>query len=123
MKLTNQSIYTYALNLYEKFSDGEQKFPIKINFYLQKNKKLLAELASDIEQSRDEIIAEYGKLNENGNGYIIPEEHLESAQKEINDLLSLEQDVNIYMVNINSFPDDMNLTSEQMEALMFMIEE
>jgi hypothetical protein len=45
MKLTNNEIYTYANNLTEAFNDKEQKLPIKINFYLQKNKNCLIELA------------------------------------------------------------------------------
>jgi hypothetical protein len=39
------------------------------------------------------------------------------------DLLSLEQEVQIYMININNLSDDLSLTTAQMEALMFMIEQ
>ena len=45
MKLTNRKIYEYALMLAEAFKDNEQKLPIKINFYLQKNKNELMKLA------------------------------------------------------------------------------
>ena len=33
-----------------------------------------------------------------------------------------EQDVNIYMINIDSLSDDYAMTTAQMEAIMFMIE-
>jgi hypothetical protein len=42
--------------------------------------------------------------------------------KELNDLLGLEQEVNIYTVSIDSFGDELTLTTGQMEALMFMID-
>ena len=39
MILTNNEIYNYTRALLEAFQDGEQRLPIKVNFYLQKNKK------------------------------------------------------------------------------------
>ena len=52
MKLTNNQIYTYANSLSMAFTDAEQKFPVKVNFYLQKNKAILLSLAQDIEKAR-----------------------------------------------------------------------
>jgi hypothetical protein len=48
---------------------------------------------------------------------------MESATNELNDLFNLEQEVQIYMVNIDSFSDDLTITTAQMEAIMFMIEQ
>ena len=122
MKLTNNEIYTYALALNEAFSDNTQRLPMKINFYLQKNKKTLIGLGQDIEASRLEVIQSYGNITENGTQYLIPKEKLEDVQKELEDLLALEQEVNIYMINADSLTDDISLTTGQMEAIMFMIE-
>lgn len=122
MKLTNNEIYTYARVLMEAFQDGEQKFPIKVNFYLQKNKTTLLALAQDIEKARLEIAQNYGELNETGEQYIIPNDKMAEATKELEDLFNLEQEVQIYKINIDSFSDDMMLTAAQMEALMFMID-
>jgi hypothetical protein len=44
------------------------------------------------------------------------------VSKELNDLFNLEQDVNIYMINVDSLSDDYDMTTAQMEAIMFMIE-
>ena len=123
MKLTNNEIYTYAKMVAEAFSDGEQKLPIKISFYLQKNKNELIQLAQDIEQSKFEIAKNYGTLNEEGTQYIIPPENVEVVQQELDDLFDLEQDVQIYTININNLSDDLTITTAQMEAMMFMIEE
>lgn len=122
MKLTNNEIYMYAQNLAMAFEDKEQKLPIKISFYLQKNKNTLLQLAQDIEQTRLEIARSYGELDEESSQYIIPPEKMEEASKELSDLFNLEQDVQIYTINIDSFGDDLTITTAQMEAIMFMID-
>lgn len=122
MKLTNGEIYSYALALNKAFADNTQRLPMKVNFYLQKNKKILIDLAQDIETSRLEIAQSYGDIAKDGTQYSIPKEKIEDAQKELEDLLALEQEVNIYMINADSLTNDISLTTGQMEAIMFMIE-
>lgn len=122
MKLTNAQIYTYATALATAFQDTTQKLPIKVNFYLQKNKTTLTSLAQDIENARLDLIRANGELNEEGTSYRIPKEKVEEVQKELNDLFALEQDVNIYTISIDSLSDDLTLTTGQMEAIMFMID-
>lgn len=122
MKMTNNEIYVRARQLMEAFQDGEQKLPIKVNFYLSKNKNTLIGLAQDIEQARIGIAQTYGVLDESGEQYQIPDDKLEEASKELDDLFSLEQEVNIYTIKADSLDDDLTLTMAQMEALMFMVE-
>lgn len=122
MKLTNNEIYNYATKLASEFKDTKQVLPVKINFYLQKNKKLLLELAQDIEQARMQIAQTYGKYNEETQNYSIDPERVTEANKELNDLFTLEQDVNICMINFANIDDNLSLTTGQMEAMMFMIE-
>ena len=122
MIMTNNEIYVRARQLMEAFQDGEQKLPIKINFYLQKNKNTLLTLAQDIEKTRLEIAQSYGQLDENGEQFIIPNDKLIEASKELEDLFSLEQDVMIYKINIDALTDDLTMTTAQMEAIMFMID-
>ena len=122
MTLTNNAIYTYTRQLMDAFQDGEQKLPIKINFYLQKNKNTLLSLAQDIEKARLEIAQNYGTLDDAGEQYVIPNDKLAEASKELEDLFNLEQEVDIYKINIDSLSDDLMLSAAQMEALMFMID-
>lgn len=122
MKLTNNEIYGYAIALNEAFADNTQRLPMKVNFYLQKNKKTLMELGRDIEESRLDIIRNYGELTEDGTQYSISRDKVDAAQKELEDLLALEQEVNIYMISADSLTDDISLTTGQMEAIMFMID-
>jgi hypothetical protein len=122
MMMTNNEIYTYTRQLMDAFSDGEQKLPIKINFYLQKNKNTLLALAQDIERSRLEIAQSFGELDDAGEQYVIPNDKLAEASKELEDLFNLEQDVTIHKISIDSLNDDLMLSAAQMEALMFMID-
>lgn len=122
MKMTNNEIYTTANQLIAAFNDNTQRLPIKINFYLQKNKKILVALAQDIEAARMEIARSYGTLNEAQDQYIVPPENMEKAQKELDDLFDLEQDVPISKISIDKIDEDLVLSAGQMDALMFMID-
>ena len=105
MMMTNMQIYDIANALGEHFQDKELKMPIKINFYLQKNKNALTTLAQEIEQNRIEIIRKYGKLDESINQFVVPNESIAAATAELKDFFDLEQDVTIYKVNIEAFND------------------
>lgn len=120
--LTNNQIYNYANSIIENFSEKDIKFPIKVNFYLQKNQTELMALAQDIEKQRIEIIQEYGSLNDKTQQFEIPPEKIPEASKKINDLFDLVQEVKIYKVKIDDF-GDIELTSGQMQSLLFMIED
>lgn len=122
MKITNNNIYNYTTNLLTEFNTPSQQLPIKINFYLQKNIQTLRPLAQEIEQARQEIIRQYGILQPDNETYKIPEDKILTAQKELVDLLNLEQEVQIYTVKIDDLDKDLMLSMGQMEALMFMIE-
>ena len=122
MTLTNNEIYTYAQKLIRAFNDQEQKLPVKINFYLQKNKTILTELATDIDKERLSIVSSHGELDSEQQQYIIPPEKFEEVSKELNDLLSLTQEVQIYTIKIDDLDDNLSLTTAQMDAILFMIE-
>lgn len=122
MKLTNLQIYNYAVALTTHFQSEEQRFPIKANFYLLKNKNTLVGLAQEIEQERSKVLQENGVLNEETQQYEVSAEKMNVVNQELSDLFSLTQDVHIYTTSIESF-GDAELTTAQMEALMFMIED
>lgn len=121
MKMTNLDIYNYGKAMVDSFQDLNQKLPVKVNFYIQKNKATLLPLAQEIEQARINIIYEYGVLNESTGNYDIAEEKMSAVMAELEELFSLEQEVNIYKIDIDNFSDDIFLTTGQMEAIMFMI--
>ena len=120
--LTNNEIYNYATFLQENFSNNEIKFPIKVNFYLQKNLNTLIGLAQEIEKQRIEIIQEYGVKNKETQKIEVPAEKTQEATEKMNELFDLTQEVQIYKVKLDAF-GDISLTPGQMQALLFMIDE
>ena len=120
--MTNLEIYSIANNLMEAFGDSNQKFPIKVNFFLQRNKKTLVNLAQEIEEARMNIAKNYGVLDSDTGNYAIAQENILPAQEELNQLFNIEQDVDIKKINFDDLDPNMELTTAQMEALMFMIE-
>lgn len=124
MKLTNKQIYEYTEKVLKVFSvDEEIYLPIRVNFYLHKNRNILMELAKDIEKQRIEIIKKYEILNEETKKYEVPKDKTTDVLNEIDELFSLTQDVILYFVNMDEIKDDLTLTTQQMDALMFMIED
>lgn len=122
INLRNGEIFSVAIILKEFCENPELVLPIKANFYLQKNKTVLLELAQEIEAARNEIFAKYGTLNEQGTGYNFDEAVIADANAELEELLMLAQDVDLYMINIDDFKD-IKLNNQEMGALMLMIEE
>ncbi len=122
MTLTNNEIYNYATSLSEEFGKDNISLPIKVNFYLQKNIKELIALAQEIEEKRIEIAKKYGEVSEDGNQYQVPEDKIQDASNELEELFGLTQDVNIYKISLDAF-GDIELTASQMKALLFMIED
>lgn len=117
--MTNLEIYNVANILSEAFVDDSMYMPAKLNFYIQKNRATITSLATDIENARDKIVMHYGSPTPEG-GYQIPQESVMEANNELSELLAIEQEVNIYAINIEDL-ESMELTAKQMQALLFMI--
>ena len=122
ISLRNGEIFSVAIILKEFCEKPELVLPIKANFYLQKNKTVLLELAQEIEAARNEIFAKYGTLNKEGTGYNFDEAVIADANAELEELLMLSQEVSLYMINIDDFKD-IKLNNQEMGALILMIEE
>ena len=122
MKFNNNQIYQIANNVLSNLDKLNIYIPAKANFFLQKNLQTLAAAAQEIEKSRIEIAKYYGVLDEEGQQYKIPEDKLEEASKELNDLFSIEQDLDIKTFSIEAL-GNAEFTPVQMQAMMFMIED
>ena len=122
MKFNNNEIYQIANVLAKTFDNLDIYIPAKANFFIQKNISTFAAAAQEIEKSRLEIAKHYGELDEENQQYKIPEDKIEEASKELEDLFSIEQDLNIKSFPIEALGDT-EFTSAQMQAIMFMIED
>ena len=122
MKLTNYQIYEYAHELSGIFTNSDLYIPVKANFLIQKNIRLIVAAGEEIEKTRFQVAQHYGTLDEENNVFVIPEEKLKEANKEINDLFAIEQDLNIQLIKLEDL-GSAAFTTKQMQAIMFMIEE
>ena len=122
MKFNNQQIYQIANNVLSNLDNLNIYIPAKANFFIQKNISTLAAAAQEIEKSRLEIAKHYGVLDEENQQYKIPEDKLEEASKELEDLFSIEQELDIKTFSIEAL-GNAEFTPAQMQAIMFMIED
>ena len=122
MKFNNNEIYQNAHVLLETFDKLDIYIPAKANFFIQKNISILATAAKEIEKSHLEIAKHYGILDEEKQQYDIPKEKIKEASEELEDLLSIEQDLDIKTFSIEALVDS-QFTPAQMQAIMFMIED
>ena len=123
MKLQNDFIYNYVEQLYtEIIEDKSIRFPAKINYSIQKNFKTLFSIYQEISEERENICQEYSTSKEN-NVYIFADEPKRiKAEKELSDLMMLEQEVNIIKFKLDDL-GNLPLTFAQMDLLMFMFED
>lgn len=108
--MNNEEIYRIAMGFYKNFN-GDLIFPIKVNFYLSKNKNYFLNLGKQIEEFKDQICEKYDKQTQ-----------LEQINRELKDLSVLQQEVTFYQVSLEDF-GDINLSMEQLETIEFMIKE
>ena len=124
--MTNVEIYNTASALSELFTEmtqAELKLPVKVNFYFQKNMNALIAMAKELEDERTNIILKYGTPSEeNPDQVSIAPENLEAANKDLNDLFALEQEVAINAIELDWF-EGINMTPQQVIAITFMINE
>ena len=120
IKMNNGMIYQYALALNEALNDNDLQMPVAVIFSIEKNKQTLMTVAQDVEKYRMDIIKKYGE--EVDGNYNVPQDKIEIANKELQDLFSIEQEINIYKFNIEDL-GDIKLTANQMNAILFMIED
>lgn len=122
MKLKNSEILNFVQNFDKNFKQETQYFPARVNFYLYKNIKPLMEAAESAMMVREDIFKRFGRFDEQKQGYVFTDEGRELANKELKDLLNLEQEVNITMLNLKDL-EGLKFTPEQMNTIFFMIEE
>jgi len=123
MLYTNEELYTILKNLNEQIlSKIDLIFPVRVNFYIQKNINLLRPLIQEVEDTRINLISSNGTLNEETNQYIIDPDKMQYVVDELNKLFAIQQEVNFYQCDLEDL-GNMPLTMQQMDALMFMIKE
>lgn len=122
MVLHNHEVLQYTDILIQLLKQPNLYIPAKANFYIQRNVQQLCSIAQNIEEVRQNIIKKYGQPIEDAEKYYIPKENIEEANTELNELLEATQELSISKFLIDDLKN-VELTPQQMQALMFMIEE
>jgi len=125
MKLTNEVI----LNSSSKLSDlSQREFPVKVSYALSKNiTKLNAELVI-YNSERAKLIEKYSIKDEGGktleeNGQInIQPECLEGWNKDIRELLAIENEIDIHQFSIEAL-NDYSMSANDLMVIDYMIAE
>jgi hypothetical protein len=124
--MSNMEIYNIAsalVTLQKKMSDEQMVFPVKVNFYFQKNTSILVDMAQDLDEERSNIIMKFGTPSESNPEQIeIPKDKVEEVNKQLQDLFSLEQEVAVNVINLEWF-DGVNMTPAEFAAISFMIKD
>ena len=105
VKFTNAQIYELLNKLDKAFTEDNIYFPVRFNYYFVRNASKLEEQVKNIDLARNVIINHYATVK--GDKY---------------QLFTLEQELQIDMVDL-AIIEKMQLTVDQMEAIMFMIKE
>lgn len=123
MSLVNKDIIKNYEKLKLAFDDNIKYFPAKINYIIQKNLRTLENIAREIENTKNQIVTHYGIQDPNDpETYNFEGENARIAQKELNDLLEVKQEVQLLKLTLKDI-EPLEFTSNQMGALLFMIDE
>jgi hypothetical protein len=76
----------------------------------------------EIDTARTNILKEFGNKEGDNGVYKIAADKAQMAQDELDDLFNLIQELDIKLLKLESF-NDIELTYQQLSAIMFMIEE
>lgn len=124
--MSNMEIYNIAtvlVALHNRMVEEEIAFPVKVNFYFQKNMNSLVDMAKELDSERNNILMKYGTPSaEDASQIQIPEENVNKANKELSDLFSLEQEVAVNAIELDWF-DGVSMTAQEVAAITFMIKD
>ena len=122
MKLTNRKIVNDA-NLLGNLT--HKQLPIKVSYAIAKN---ISKIEKELE--RQKLIDKYclkdeeGNLIDENNQFKIADGNLESWNKDMNELLDIEIDINIHKFSKDDlFNSNCNITPAELMLIDYMIEE
>ena len=119
---TNKEIYNFYFLLNENLINENILLPIKVNFAKKKTFNILMALSEEIENLKQKICIQNGKYISESNSFQIDEDKIESTQQQLDDLMEIKQEVKIHTIKLEDL-ENIQLTSKQMQALLFMIED
>ena len=130
MKLTlsNERIVN-TINALSKLNNAQ--LPIKVAYAISKNVNKIESELKVYNTEKAKLVNKYGekdkegklKVGENGN-VPLKEEHIEDYNRDIKELLSIENEMDIHMIKLDDLLNsDYNISPAELSAIDFMIEE
>lgn len=128
MKLTNRKIVQDA-NFLGALT--QKQLPIKISYAIAKNVSKIEKELDIYNKERQKLLDKYCIKNEEGKNKIdennqlkIADEHLETWNKDINELLDIDVDIDIHKFKIDDLLNsNVDLTPAELMLIEYMIEE
>lgn len=111
------------------FFDGVN-LPLKAAYKLNKVRKAVEKEGEFYSEKFQEILNQYAKkdengelvFNENGDQIMIKEDMIDECNKALNDLQTLEVQIETYGLSIDDFGENLECTPDQLAALMPFME-
>ena len=123
MKLQNKEMMSVYYGLQTLVNDKTIKLPARVAYAIIKNIKTLEKSVQAVEETRQALLQQNGELDLSAPGiaYKIPPDKIDYVNKELNDLGSIENEINLSMIKFSDI-EDKELSVSQMDALYPMIE-
>ncbi|WP_370773366.1 hypothetical protein [Clostridium sp.] len=128
VKLSNERIVS-TINALSKLNNAQ--LPIKIAYAISKNVNKIESELKFYNAETAKLVNKYGekdkegklKVDENGN-VPLKEEHIEDYNRDIKELLSIENEMDIHMIKLDDLLNsNYNISPAELSAIAFMIEE
>ena len=116
--MTNGEVIQLYEGILKLEEEKELRLPIFVGYAIAKNKVMLQAEVNIILELRKKIIMKYSKDGEEE--VIIPKEKVDACNKEIAELWSMENGIELIMIPITAF-EDLQFTLEEMKTLQNMI--
>lgn len=120
MKMTNREILEAVDGLGTILQDSVS-IPASISYAIVRNFKMLFPISEDIYNERKKIIERYGEKTED-DYYKIPEEKMDAANQELNDLLNVNTSVPLVTFTLDNL-SGYDIPIKTMNILYFMVQD
>ena len=128
LNLSNERVVN-TINALSKLNNAQ--LPIKVAYAISKNVNKIESELKVYNTEKAKLVNKYGekdkegklKVGENGN-VSLKEEHIEDYNRDIKELLSIENDMDIHLIKLDDLLNsDYNISPSELSAIDFMIEE
>ena len=128
LNLSNERIVN-TINALSKLNNAQ--LPIKVAYAISKNVNKIESELKVYNTEKAKLVNKYGEKDKEGKlkvgeNWNVPlkEEHIEDYNRDIKELLSIENEMDIHMIKLDDLLNsDYNISPAELSAIDFMIEE